>query len=69
MLLDILILLINLFYGPDCSTSHSQCFLYGDGLGTVDNNETVFGKYNKYDHFSNWDDGKPLLEIRWSSSA
>ena len=49
--------------GDECIASHQDCFVYGKGLNTITDTETVFGKYNKYEHFSGWGDGKPLLEV------
>lgn len=60
---------LKTLYGPDCSSSNSSCFLYGTGLGTINNNEAVFGRYNKYEHFSGWGDGQPLLEVGDGTSS
>ena len=60
----------NSFCGGDESiASHQNCFVYGKGLNTITDTETVFGKYNKYDHFSGWGEGKPLLEVGDGTSS
>ena len=59
----------NSFCGGDTSTVSSEnCFVYGEGLGTITSNETVIGRFNNYAHFSNWGDNKPLFEVGGGSS-
>lgn len=54
----------NSFVGGDGSiASHEVCFVYGEGLRTITSNECVLGRFNKSNHFANWGDNKPILEV------
>ena len=54
----------NSFCGGDVSTtSHANCFVYGEGLNTITSNETVIGRFNNFANFEQWGDNKPLFEV------
>ena len=55
--------------GDECIASHQDCFVYGKGLNTITENETVIGKFNNYNNFTNWGDNKPLFEVGGGSST
>ena len=55
--------------GDECIASHQDCFVYGEGLNTITDHETVIGKFNNYNNFTNWGNNKPLFEVGGGSSV
>ena len=48
--------------GDECIVSHQDCFVYGEGLKTSHNHQTIIGKYNNF-NYSNWGETYPLFIV------